>query len=64
MADQQRRGPFASRPKSKTPAERSVEFDAHQAQLKADAAERRQAREGAAREASAPGDRPEADDTP
>jgi hypothetical protein len=37
------KAPFARRPKSKTPAERSVEFDAKQAKLKADAAERRAA---------------------
>jgi hypothetical protein len=41
---------FAQRPKGKTPAERSVEFDAQQAQMKADAAARREAR--AAAEAS------------
>jgi len=40
MAGQPR---FASKPKSKTPAERSVEFDATQAKLKAEAAERRKA---------------------
>ena len=36
-------GGFASKPRSKTPAERSVEFDATQARLKAEAAERREA---------------------
>jgi hypothetical protein len=60
MADQ-RRGSFASRPKSKTPAERSVEFDAQQAQLRADAAARRAARETPASEAGAQRDRPKAD---
>lgn len=35
-------GPPA-RPKAKTPAERSVEFDAKQAQLREEAAERRKA---------------------
>ena len=45
MAGQPR---FASRPKSKTPAERSVEFDATQAKLKAEAAERRKAAADAA----------------
>jgi len=34
---------FGSRPQGKTPAERSVEFDAVQAKLKAEAAERRAA---------------------
>jgi hypothetical protein len=34
---------FQAKPKSKTPAERSVEFDAVQAKLKAEAAERREA---------------------
>ena len=33
---------FSSRPKRKTPAERSVEFDAVQARLKSEAAERRE----------------------
>jgi hypothetical protein len=37
------RQPFAAKPKSKTPAERSVEFDATQARLKAEAAARREA---------------------
>jgi hypothetical protein len=32
---------FVQRPKAKTPAERSVEFDAVQAKLRADAAARR-----------------------
>jgi hypothetical protein len=32
---------MGSKPKGKTPAERSVEFDAVQAKLKAEAAERR-----------------------
>ena len=36
---------FSPRPKRKTPAERSVEFDAIQARLKSEAAERRAARE-------------------
>jgi hypothetical protein len=39
----QPRGKFQQRPKSKTPAERSVEFHATQARLKAEAAERREA---------------------
>ena len=34
---------FGSKPQGKTPAERSVEFDAVQAKLKAEAAERREA---------------------
>jgi hypothetical protein len=34
---------FGQRPKQKTPAERSVEFEAVQARLKAEAAERRKA---------------------
>jgi hypothetical protein len=37
----QPRSSLPQRPKSKTPAERSVEFDATQARLKAEAAERR-----------------------
>ena len=37
----QPRSGFAQKPKGKTPAERSVEFDAVQAKLKAEAAERR-----------------------
>ena len=41
---QPKKAPFAARPKSKTPAERSVEFDATQARLKAEAAARRAAR--------------------
>jgi hypothetical protein len=36
-------GKFQSKPKSKTPAERSEEFDSVQARLKAEAAERRAA---------------------
>jgi hypothetical protein len=44
----QSRPSFKPRPKGKTPAERSVEFDAQQAQLKAEAAERRRARADAA----------------
>ena len=39
----QEQGRYGARPKSKTPAERSVEFDAVQARLKAEAAARRQA---------------------
>jgi hypothetical protein len=34
---------FTQRPKAKTPAERSVEFDAVQARLREEAAERRKA---------------------
>ncbi len=49
---EQRRPPLQPRPKSKTPAERSVEFDAEQARLKAEAAARREAR--AAAEAAPP----------
>ena len=41
MAGQNRS--FPQRPKAKTPAERSVEFDAVQAKLRAEAASRRQA---------------------
>ena len=44
MAEQQRRSPSRiSRPPAKSPAERSAEFDAKQARLKAEAAERRKA---------------------
>ena len=39
----QARSSFGQRPKSKTPAERSVEFDAVQARLRAEAAARRKA---------------------
>ena len=42
-------GRYQARPKSKTPAERSVEFDAVQAKLKAEAADRRKAAESGAR---------------
>jgi hypothetical protein len=45
----QRKSPLPQRPRGKTPAERSIEFDAHQARLKAEAAERRQARADATR---------------
>ena len=40
---EQRRAPSLQRPKGKSPAERSEEFDATQARLKAEAAERRAA---------------------
>jgi hypothetical protein len=43
MPGQQRRQQVSVRPRGKSPAERSEEFDAKQAQLKADAAERREA---------------------
>jgi len=43
MADRPNTG-FGGRPKRKTPAERSVEFIAASAQLKAEAAARRHAR--------------------
>jgi hypothetical protein len=43
---------FPQRPKAKTPAERSVEFDAVQARLRAEAAERRESREAPARSKS------------
>jgi hypothetical protein len=46
---QPQKAPFARRPKSKTPAERSVEFDATQARLKAEAAARHDARVAKAR---------------
>ena len=39
----QAKSPFSPRPKRKTPAERSVEFDALQARLKSEAAARREA---------------------
>ena len=45
----QAKGAFASRPKSKTPAERSVEFDAIQARLKAEALARHAERVAKAR---------------
>jgi len=51
-----RNAPQSPKTKGKTPAERSVEFDAHQAKLKAEAAERRKAR--AAADAAAAGDKP------
>jgi hypothetical protein len=38
----QAKSQFAAKPKRQTPAERSVEFDAVQAKLKAEAAERRE----------------------
>jgi len=40
---EQRRPPLSPRAKGKTPAERSAEFVAEQARLKAEAAERRKA---------------------
>jgi hypothetical protein len=43
MADRPKAG-FTQRPKSKTPAERGVEFSAASAKLKAEAAARREAR--------------------
>jgi hypothetical protein len=46
---QPKKAPLAARPKSKTPAERSVEFDATQARLKAEAAARHAARVAKAR---------------
>jgi hypothetical protein len=49
-----RNAPQSPRAKGKTPAERSVEFDAEQARLKAEAAERRKAREKAAAAADKP----------
>jgi hypothetical protein len=47
------KGQFQQRPKSKTPAERAVEFDAVQAQLKADAAARRDKDKASTRSSSA-----------
>ena len=41
---EQRRPPLPQRHQRKTPAERSAEFDAHQARLRAEAAKRRAAR--------------------
>jgi|EndMetStandDraft_7_1072992.scaffolds.fasta_scaffold1694415_1 hypothetical protein len=48
MADRPKSG-FGGRPKSKTPAERSVELSAASAKLKAEAAARREARAAAER---------------
>jgi hypothetical protein len=42
----QAKSSFQQRPKAKTPAERSVEFDAVQARLRTEAAERRAANGG------------------
>jgi hypothetical protein len=54
MTGQRRPQPRLSRPPGKTPAERSAEFDAKQAKLKADAADRREA----AKAEAAGGDKP------